>query len=149
MVKINFSHAKNFAYIVFLLSVNVNVNAAEVKTLADLDVLQGETMYYRALATRNEAKSKAGNDVQQQINTVGQTSQSAKTPSPVLPNVLSIMGNQKGLVARLGYSDGQVSTNKVGDIVNGTLKITKVGINGVQVLSLSENKIYDLKEAQN
>lgn len=147
MVKINFSHAKNFAYIVFLLS--VNVNAAEVKTLADLDVLQGETMYYRALATRNEAKSKAGNDVQQQINTVGQTSQSAKTPSPVLPNVLSIMGNQKGLVARLGYSDGQVSTNKVGDIVNGTLKITKVGINGVQVLSLSENKIYDLKEAQN
>ncbi|WP_127881804.1 type IV pilus biogenesis protein PilP [Enterobacter asburiae] len=147
MVKINFSHAKNFAYIVFLLS--VNVNAAEVKTLADLDVLQGETMYYRALATRNEAKSKAGNDVQQQINTVGQTSQSAKTPSPVLPNVLSIMGNQKGLVARLGYSDGQVSTNKVGDIVNGTLKITKVGINGVQVLSLPENKFYDLKEAQN
>lgn len=147
MVKINFSHAKKLAFITMLLS--VNINAAEVKTLADLDVLQGETMYYRALATRNEAKSKAGNDIQQQTNTVGQANQSSKTASSVLPSVLSIMGNQKGLLARLGYSDGQVSTNKVGDIINGTLKITKIGINGVQVLSLQENKIYDLKEAQN
>jgi hypothetical protein len=39
MVKNNFSHAKNLACIAFLLS--VSVNAAEVKTLADLDVLQG------------------------------------------------------------------------------------------------------------
>ncbi|HHQ5987665.1 TPA: type IV pilus biogenesis protein PilP [Enterobacter asburiae] len=147
MVKNNFSHAKNLACIAFLLS--VSANAAEVKTLADLDVLQGETMYYRALATRNEAKSKAGNDVQQQTNTVGQTSQTSKIVSPMLPSVLSIMGNQKGLLARLGYSDGQISTNKVGDIINGTLKITKIGINGVQVLSLQENKFYDLKEAQN
>ena len=72
---------------------SVSVNAAELKTLADLDVLQGETMYYRALATRNEAKSKAGNDVQQQTNTVGQTSQTSKIVSPMLPSVLSIMGN--------------------------------------------------------
>ncbi|TCD12253.1 type IV pilus biogenesis protein PilP [Lelliottia amnigena] len=147
MVKINFSHAKNNAFIAILLS--VNVNAAEVKTLADLDLLQGETMYYRALATRNEAKSKAGDDIQQQTNTVGQPNQTSKVFTPVLPSVLSIMGNQKGLLARLGYSDGQVSTNKVGDIVNGTLKITKIGITGVQVLSLQENKFYDLKEAQN
>ncbi|WP_407200904.1 type IV pilus biogenesis protein PilP [Enterobacter cloacae] len=119
-----------------------------MKTLADLDVLQGETMYYRSCYCNEAKESKAGNDVQQQTNTVGQTSQTSKIVSPMLPSVLSIMGNQ-GLLARLGYSDGQISTNKVGDIINGTLKITKIGINGVQVLSLQENKFYDLKEAQN
>ncbi|HAT2303988.1 type IV pilus biogenesis protein PilP [Citrobacter freundii] len=147
MEKIKFSHAKNFAYIAILLS--VNVHATQTKTLADLDELQGETMYYRALATRNEAKSKAGSDIQQQTSTIVQGNQNTRNSMQVLPSVLSIMGNQKGLLARLGYSDGQESTNRVGDIINGTLKITKIGLNGVQVLSLQENKIYDLKEAQN
>ncbi|KAB1469227.1 type IV pilus biogenesis protein PilP [Cronobacter sakazakii] len=144
-----FSHAKKLVLIVLLSS--FNAWPADIKTVADLDVLQGEAIYYRALATRNEAKNKAGAEGGNPESTVSVNSVSAgnKTSTSAMPTVDSIMGNASGLIVRLRYMDGQTTTNRAGDVINGNYKISQISLRGVQVISLQDGTKVTLKDGSN
>ena len=148
MASKKFSHAKKTIFVLTLLS--FNAFSADVKTLEDIDILQGETIYYRALATRNDAKLKAGADGNYSSSSAPlSNNQEQRNPSAMLPVVDSIMGNDKGLIARIRYADGQTTMNRVGDIINGNLRITKINLQGVTVVSTQNGQAYSLKEGGN
>lgn len=142
----DFSHAKKIMFVVsFLLSNSV---FAEVRTMSDLDVLQQETMYYRALTLKNKAMQDAGVNVQSSV-TVTKTADGSVKGLPSLPTVESIMGNSKGMLAKIRYPDNTISNNRVGDVINGNLKITRISLNGVQVKNITSGELFDLKEVMN
>ncbi|WP_313397393.1 type IV pilus biogenesis protein PilP [Acinetobacter variabilis] len=149
MVSRNFSHAKKIIFISSVLF--VNYVSAETRTMADLDQLQQDTMYYRALTLKNKAmqESGVGGGNSQSSTSVSTGSGGAVKTVVSLPTVESIMGNNKGMMVRLSYADGTTSSNKVGDVIDGNLKIWRISLNGVQVKNLSNGSIFELKEGGN
>lgn len=149
MVSLKFSHAKKL--ILVSLVVFSNFVCADTKTMADLDQLQQETMYYRALTLKNKAmqESGLGGVLTQPSTTVSAGTTSTVKTTVSLPTVESIMGNNKGMIAKLSYSDGTTTNNKVGDVIDGNLKVWRVSLNGVQVKNLSNGSLFDLKEGGN
>lgn len=154
MVVHKFSHAKKLLLIVVLTFTSSTAISSEIKTLEDLDLLQSQTTYFKALAAKNKAeKESGGGDVlsyqSSPTQSVGEGGIAANQPINSLPVVAGVMGNSKGLIARLQYRDGSVSTNKVGDIISGNLKVTKITVNQVEVQSISGGGRMILKEGAN
>lgn len=149
MVNLKFSHAKKL--ILVSLVVFSNFVCADIRTMADLDQLQQDTMYYRALTLKNKAmqESGVGGVLTQPSTTVSAGTTSTVKTTVSLPTVESIMGNNKGMIAKLSYSDGTTTNNKVGDVIDGNLKVWRVSLNGVQVKNLSNGSVFDLKEGGN
>lgn len=153
MVVTKFSHAKKLITILLFLIVNSAVAADDTKTIYDLDALQEQTVFYKALAVRNKAREESGDthSFSTGINTPVTTPDqkvSAKNSIP-LPSIVSVMGNAKGLIVKLEYSDGSTTSNKIGDVINGNFKLSKVNINEVEVISLTDGTKYMLKEGGN
>ncbi|NPE55922.1 type IV pilus biogenesis protein PilP [Dickeya dadantii] len=146
-----FSHAKIFMILVGLLSLPVSAE----RTVDDLDNIQQETSYYKALAARNKAKNEASSDlsggVSQTQNTQPQPGfmqQPVPSQRITVPIVSGVMSTATGMVADIQYPDGTVSTSRVGDTLSGNLKITRISSRGVEVVSLDDqSKKFTLREA--
>lgn len=153
MVVPKFSHAKKILLMVSLTFISSTAISSEIKTFADLDLLQSQTTYFKALAAKNKAERESGGgDVLSYSSAPTQSAGDGGVANPSvasLPVVAGVMGNSKGLIARLQYRDGSISTNKTGDIISGNLKITKITVNQVEVQSVSGGGRMILKEAAN
>lgn len=102
----------------------------DVKTVGDLDVLQSQTSYFKALAAFQEAKDKSGGN----IPVVGSIAPGVNSAQKILlPQVIKIVGNGSSLSVRLVLSNGTEMTKKKGDAIPGGYKLTKVTLDEVSV----------------
>ena len=139
-----FSHAKKITFLISAFFINSTF--ADVKTMADLDQIQADTMYYRALAQKNKAVQESGEGNVVAQSTTLATSGASVNQANKLPVVESIMGNSRGLLARLRNPDNTLSSVKVGDVIYGGLKISKISISSVQAISLANGSVVELRE---
>ncbi|TNV16096.1 type IV pilus biogenesis protein PilP [Buttiauxella sp. B2] len=134
-----------------------NVLADELKTVYDLDVLQSQTTYYKAVAARDKALEEVKNptsssDSQTHAQTPPQAFQqggnTASTPSQgvSLPVVSKIIGGGNKIAATLSFSDGSMSIKRSGEMLPGGYQITGISINGVTVKNISTGKTQVLSE---
>lgn len=112
----------------------------EIKTVGELDALQSQTTYYKALAARNKAKEEVG------LITPHQTGGLIETPSRVrhrdqLPYISKIIGNGKTIDVRLRFADGSEMTRKKGDLIPGGFTLSQVSLEEVIITNAAGNKI--------
>ncbi|HDL7537453.1 TPA: type IV pilus biogenesis protein PilP [Yersinia enterocolitica] len=125
---------KNRVYFLLLsiiISCSVSANEiSEVKSVWDLDVLQSQTTYLKALAAFQEAKDKSGGT----MPIVGSVAPGVNSAQKILlPQVIKIVGNGSGLSVRLVLSNGTEMTKKKGDSIPGGYKLTKVTLDEVSI----------------
>lgn len=140
---------KNRVYFLLLsiiISFSVSANErGEVKSVWDLDVLQSQTTYLKALAAFQEAKDKSGGA----MPIVGSVAPGVNSAQKILlPQVIKIVGNGSSLSVRLVLSNGTEMTKKKGDSIPGGYKLTKVTLDEVSI-SDSSGASFILSEVGN
>lgn len=113
----------------------------EIRSVGDLDELQSQTTYYKALNARNKAKDEAGVEIKTNANNIS----TSGTQNTSLPQITKILGNGGALSVRLVFSDGTESTKRKGDLIPGGYKLNKVSLDEVSVTNPSGN-IFILSE---
>ena len=116
----------------------------EIKSVGDLDELQSQTTYYKALNARNKAKDEVGLINQNSSNAISNNTTTGAQNMP-LPKITKILGSGSILFVRLIFPDGTESTKRKGDLIPGGYRLNKVSLDEVSV-SNSTGNIFILTE---
>lgn len=135
--------------LLLLLSCGVAHADSEVKTLGDLDRLQGGRVFWDAQAAYNKSKMAAG---QAETVVVPSTTTSGSTGSPSSPAVavaapvtpLPVLEKVVGTVATLNFSDGTSTMVKAGESVRGGFTVKSISLRGVVIRRVVDGHEFTL-----
>lgn len=106
---------------------------SDINTVGELDALQSQITWYKALAERNKAKDEVG-----LTGSLDRSPTMSIKPDPI-PRITKIIGHGKSLYVRLRFPDGTEMTRKKGDALPGGFTLTQVSLDEV-VITDSEGK---------
>lgn len=116
----------------------LNANS-EIKTVGELDTLQSQTTWYKALAARNKAKDEVGLITPSQTGALTETHSNSRHRDQ-LPQISKIIGNGKTIYVRLRFPDGTEMTRKKGDAIPGGFTLHHVSLDDVTLINAAGNK---------
>lgn len=136
------------AALLLLLSCGLAHAESEVKTIGDLDRLQGGRVFYDAQAAFNKAKNAANESDTAAVpavsvpanSSVNGNAAAAQAPVSTLPSLEKVAG----AVATLNLSDGSTSQVRAGDSVQGNFKVVSVSMRGVVIKRQSDGRVFTL-----
>lgn len=105
-------------------------DSVDIKTIGQLDVLQSQTTYLKAIAARNKAREEAGVSAPFPASVTSGVNTSKKTG---LPQIVKIVGHGRALSVTLMLADGTEITRKKGDALPGGYKLTNVSLDEVNI----------------
>lgn len=138
------------AALLLLLSCGLAHAESEVKTMGDLDRLQGGRVFYDAQAAFNKAKNAANESDPAAVhvasvpanNTVNGNAAPVSAPASV--STLPSLEKVAGAVATLNLSDGSTSQVRAGDSVQGNFKVVSVSMRGVVIKRQTDGRVFTL-----
>lgn len=143
---------ENVKHVALLLLISCSLAHAEseVKTMGDLDRLQGGRVFYDAQAAFNKAKNAANESDPAAVhvasvaanNTVSGNAAPASPPASV--STLPSLEKVAGAVATLNLSDGSTSQVRAGDSVQGNFKVVSVSMRGVVIKRQADGRVFTL-----
>ena len=106
---------------------------SDINTVGELDALQSQITWYKALSARNKAKDEVG-----LTGSLDRSPTISIKPDPI-PRITKMIGHGKSLYVRLRFPDGTEMTRKKGDAIPGGFTLTQVSLDEV-VITDSEGK---------
>ncbi|BGI52311.1 MAG: hypothetical protein HamCj_06640 [Candidatus Hamiltonella defensa (Ceratovacuna japonica)] len=108
---------------------------SDINTVGELDALQSQITWYKALAARNKAKDEVG-----LTGSLDRSPTMSIKPDPI-PRITKMIGHGKSLYVRLRFPDGTEMTRKKGDAIPGGFTLTQVSLDEVTITHFSGNKM--------